>query len=68
VKFLRDGMYSANLLAMFGFDGQTSFNFFKNRWTTILRELNNECGRATIGKHLATVTDHIGGTSVMDMA
>ena len=68
MKFLRDGMYSANLLAMFGFDGQTSYNFFKNRWTSVLRELNNECARATIGKHLATVTDHIGGTSVMDIA
>ena len=41
VKFLRDGMYSANWVAMFSFDGQKSHNFFKNRWTTILREPNN---------------------------
>lgn len=68
VKFFRDGMYSANWLAMFHFDGHKSFNFFKNRWTTILREPNNMCARETIGKHLATVTDHIGGTSVMDVA
>ena len=68
MKFLRDGMYSANWVAMFSFDGQTSFNFFKNRWTTILREPNNICARQTIGKHLATVTDHIGATSVMDLA
>ena len=38
LKFLRDGMSSANILAMFSFDGQKSFNFFKNRWVTILRE------------------------------
>ena len=68
VKFFRDNMYSANWVAMFSFDGQKSFNFFKNRWTTILREPNNECARETIGKHLATVTDHIGATSVMDVA
>ena len=68
IKFLRDGMSSANILAMFHFDGQTSWNFFKNRWTTILREPNNICARNTIGKHLATVTDHPGATSVMDVA
>ena len=68
LKLLRDGMYSANVLAMFSFDGQNSFNFFKNRWVTILREFNNKCARETIGKHLAGVTDHVGGTSVMDLA
>jgi hypothetical protein len=68
VKFLRDGMFSANFVAMFSFDGQTSFNFFKNRWTTILREPNNKCARETIGKHLSTVTDHIGATSTKEMA
>jgi len=68
IKFLRDGMYSANSVAMFSFDGQKSFNFFKVRWTTILREFNNSCARETIGKHLAGVTDHLGATSVMDMA
>lgn len=68
VKFFRDGMYSANWVAMFSFDGHNSYNFFKNRWTSILREPNNKCARETIGKKLADVTDHIGGTSVMDVA
>lgn len=68
VKLLRDGMYSANLITMFSFDGQKSMNFFKNRWVTILREFQNQCARETIGKHLATVTDHVGATSVMDIA
>lgn len=68
LKYLRDGMSSANILAMFSFDGQKSFNFFKNRWVTILREFNNKCARETIGKKLATVTDHIGATSVMEVA
>ena len=68
MKFLRDGMASANWFAMFAFDGQTSFNFFKNRWTNILREMQNECARESIGKHLAEVSDHTGAMSVMELA
>ena len=30
LKFLRDGMDSANLVAMYSVDGQESWNFFKN--------------------------------------
>ncbi len=37
-KCLRDGMTSANLIAAFAFDGQPSFNYFKNRLTNILKE------------------------------
>jgi len=36
IKFLRDGMDSADTVTMFSFDGQPSHNFFKNPWTTIL--------------------------------
>ena len=68
VKFLRDGMASANWFAMFAFDGQPSFNFFRNRWTNILREMDNDCARETIGKHLAEVTDFTGSMSVMELA
>ena len=68
VKFLRDGMASANLFAMFAFDGQPSFNFFKNRWSNILKEMDNDCARETIGKHMNMVTDFIGSMSVMELA
>jgi len=68
VKCLRDGMSSGNWFAMFAFDGQPSFNFYKNRWTNILREMKNECARESIGKHSAIVTDHIGATSVMELS
>lgn len=68
VKLLRDGMASGNWFTMFAFDGQPSFNFFKNRWTNILREMDNECARETIGKHLAEVTDFTGSMSVMELA
>jgi len=36
LKFLRDGVDSANLVAMYSVDGQDSFNFFENDWTTII--------------------------------
>jgi len=66
IKFLRDGMDSANTVAMFSFDGQPSYNYFENRWSTHLNEPLNECARETIGKKLAEVTDHIGAMSVMN--
>ena len=33
VKFLRDGMDSANFVAMFSVDGQESLNFFEENWS-----------------------------------
>lgn len=64
IKFLRDGMDSADTVTMFSFDGQPSFNYFANRWSTHLNEPQNECARETIGKKLAETTDHIGAMSV----
>ena len=66
IKFLRDGMDSADTVTMFSFDGQPSFNYFANRWSTHLNEPLNTCARETIGKKLAETTDHIGAMSVMD--
>lgn len=68
IKFLRDGMSSANWFMMFAFDGQPSFNFFRNRWTNILQEPNNECARNTIAKKMNQVTDHIGAMSLMELS
>ena len=68
VKFYRDGMSSANWNAMFSLDGQKSFNYFKNRWTTVAREPSNLCTRETLGKQIAIATDHVGATSVMNLA
>ena len=68
IKFLRDGMESADTVTMFSFDGQKSFNYFKNRWSIHLNEMVNTCARNTIGKKLAEVSDHIGAMSVKDWA
>ena len=68
IKFFRDGMHSANWLAMFSFDGQPSFNFFKNRWSSVLREPDNECTRATKMMLFARASDHPTGNSVMELS
>ena len=68
VKFLRDGMASANWFAMFAFDGQPSFNFFKNRQSNIMKLMDNQCMRETLGKKLAEASDFIGAYSLMEMS
>ena len=68
IKFLRDGMSSGNIHTAFAFDGQPSFNFFKNRWSNILREPENVCLRETYAKWLADATNHIGCNSLMELA
>ena len=52
----------------FAFDGQPSFNYFKNRVTNVAREMENTCMRETFGKKLAEATDFIGASSIMEMA
>ena len=68
IKFLRDGMSSGNLITRFAYDGQPSFNFFKNRYTNILMEPQNECLRQTYAKLCADATDHIGARSLMELS
>ena len=68
LKFLRDGMSSANANMMFAFDGQPSFNYFKNRVSNIIREMDNTCMRETFGKKLAEASDFIGAWSIMEMS
>ena len=68
LKFLRDGMSSANANLMFAFDGQPSFNYFKNRVSNVIKEMENECSRETLGKKLAEASDFIGAWSIMEMA
>merc|ERR1712215_37840 len=48
LKFLRDGMDSANLVAMYSVDGQESWNFFKNDFSNHIPSLSFAL-RATLG-------------------
>lgn len=45
LKFLRDGMHSANAVTLIGEKPQDGYNFFKHRYTTQIPEFTNECFR-----------------------
>ena len=61
LKFLRDSVDSANLVAMFGVDGQESLNFFENDWnnhipnTTDKKLIPLEARFKTATKYVQTV-------------
>ena len=55
-------------MAMHKFDGHPTFNFFANRWTNMLKEMENKCVRNTLGKKMSDVTLHLGATSTRDFA
>ena len=41
VKFLRDGVDSANFVAMYGVDGQDSLNFFEHDWSNHIPDVQS---------------------------
>ena len=42
VKFLRDGTDSANFVAMYSVDGQSSLNFFENSFSNHIPDAKNK--------------------------
>ena len=42
VKFLRDGVDSANFVAMYSVDGQDSLNFFENDWSNHIPDVQSK--------------------------
>ena len=68
-KMLRNGCPSANMFVMNNFDGNKTFNFFKNEWFSHLPTIQSECARYTLGaKMLESGTQHIGAMGTMNMA
>ena len=59
LKFLRDGMPSANLVAMFSVNGQNSWNFFKNDFTNHI-PLPEGTALKILGKKFSEATPYIG--------
>jgi hypothetical protein len=55
LKFLRDGVSSANLVAMYSVNGQKSWNFFANDFSTFIAEAEGMALKA-IAKKFATAT------------
>ena len=67
VKFLRDGMPSGNMVAMYSTDGQPSWNFFDFDFTNHIPDPKS-AGGAAIANKFATVTPFIQYVGVSDMA
>ena len=67
LKFLRDGMDSGNMVAMFSVDGQQSWNFFKNNFTNHIPPLDG-LALAPLGAKFSTATKNIGQVGLSNMA
>ena len=57
LKFLRDGVDSANLVAMFDVAGQESWNFFENIFTAHIPEVSGPL--VFLGAKFYTATNNI---------
>merc|ERR1712066_897799 len=67
LKFLRDGMDSGNMVAMFSVDGQQSWNFFRNNFTNDIPPLES-AALAPLGAKFATATKNVAQVGLPDMA
>jgi len=67
LKFLRNGMDSANLVAMFSTNGQPSWNFFENTWKTWIPPVQGAALTALACK-FSTATPHPGNVGLTELA
>ena len=67
LKFLRDGMDSASLVAMYSVDGQPSWNFFLNDFSNHIPNITSLSLQA-VGKKFSTATPWIQTVGLSDWA
>jgi len=67
VKFLRDGVDSANFVAMFGVDGQDDLNFFQNDWVTHIPDVKS-AALIPLELRFKTATEYIQTVGMSDFA
>ena len=68
LKFLRDGIDSANLVAMFGVEGTPGdWNFFSKDFTTVIGH-SEAPALKLLSKKFSTATDFIQISGLSDMA
>ena len=67
LKFLRDGVDSANLVSMFSVDGQDSWDFFANNWSNHIPDIVSKA-LIPLGIKFHTATDYIQAVGLSDMA
>ena len=67
VKFLRDGVDSANFVAMFSVDGQENLNFFANDWSNHIPDPHDKT-LIPLEIRFKTATKYIQTVGLSDMA
>jgi len=67
VKFLRDGVDSANFVAMFSVDGQDTLNFFQHDWSNHIPEPEGK-SLIPLALRFKTATEYIQTVGLSDMA
>ena len=67
VKFLRDGMDSANFVAMFSVDGQETLNFFENDWNNHIPDVTT-AALIPLELRFKTATEWIQTVGLSEMA
>ena len=67
LKFLRDGMDSASLVAMYSVDGQPSWNFFLNDFSNHIPDITS-LSLKVVGEKFSTASDFIQSVGLSDWA
>lgn len=67
LKFLRDGVDSANLVAMYSVDGQPSYNYFEHDWSNHIPDLTSKY-LIPLAEKFTTATKYIQTIGLSDMA
>lgn len=67
LKFLRDGIDSASLVAMYSVDGQPSFNFFKNDFNNHIPTVTSK-SLIPVATKFSTVTNYVQSVGLSDWA
>ena len=67
LKFMRDGLESVSLVSMYSVDGQPSWNFFANDFTSHIPDATKKA-LWPLEKAFATASDYITATGISDFA
>ena len=67
LKFFRDGVDSANLVAMYSVDGQPSYDYFENHWSNHVPPVQSAY-LIPLAEVFATATDYIQTVGLRDFA
>ena len=67
LKLLRNGVHSANLVAMFSVNGQSTWNFFQNNFTNHIPSASG-VALTTLAHKFATATPYVQTVGLSDFS